>query len=226
MEYITLSAALAAVVLLVFALLKISALSRSGMQAQLIKETKRDLEQQIQVSRQETLQLVQSSVKALGEMLAVNQRGSAEAQDKRLAEMNRQFASMTIQNEHKMEQIRQTMEGRLAALTADNNRQLEQMRHTVDEKLQKTLETRISQSFKLVSERLEQVYKGLGEMDAGQLWETTMDPSRRTLLRVTINDMEMYHETCQTFSILMGDEVEPRKNFILEHAQYISMLDI
>lgn len=71
-----------------------------------------------------------------------------------------------------------------------------------------------------------QRYKGLGEMDAGQLWETTMDPSRRTLLRVTINDMEMYHETCQTFSILMGDEVKPRKNFILEHAQYISMLDI
>lgn len=71
-----------------------------------------------------------------------------------------------------------------------------------------------------------QRYKGLGEMDAGQLWETTMDPSRRTLLRVTINDMEMYNETCQTFSILMGDEVEPRKNFILEHAQYISMLDI
>ena len=71
-----------------------------------------------------------------------------------------------------------------------------------------------------------QRYKGLGEMEAGQLWETTMDPSRRTLLRVTINDMEMYHETCQTFSILMGDEVEPRKNFILEHAQYISMLDI
>ena len=71
-----------------------------------------------------------------------------------------------------------------------------------------------------------QRYKGLGEMDAGQLWETTMDPSRRTLLRVSINDMEMYHETCQTFSIIMGDEVEPRKNFILEHAQYISMLDI
>ena len=71
-----------------------------------------------------------------------------------------------------------------------------------------------------------QRYKGLGEMDAGQLWETTMDPSRRTLLRITINDMEMYHETCQTFSILMGDEVEPRENFILEHAQYISMLDI
>lgn len=164
MEYITLAAALAAVVLLVIALLKIGALSRSGMQAQLIKETKRDLEQQIHVSRQETLQLVQSSVKALGEMLAVNQRGSAEAQDKRLAELNRQFAHMAMQNEQKMEQIRQTMEARLNALTADNNRQLEQMRSTVDEKLQKTLETRISQSFKLVSERLEQVYKGLGEM--------------------------------------------------------------
>lgn len=164
MEYILLAAALAAVVLLVITLVRISALGRSGAQAQLIKETKRDLEQRILDSRQETLQYVQSSVKALGEMIAVNQRGSAEAQDKRLAEMNRQFANMTIQNEQKMEHIRQTMEARLNALTADNNRQLEQMRQTVDEKLQKTLETRISQSFQLVSERLEQVYKGLGEM--------------------------------------------------------------
>ncbi|MCQ4637753.1 DNA recombination protein RmuC [Anaerovorax odorimutans] len=164
MEYITLAAALAAVVLMIFVLLKIGAMGRSGAQAQLIKETKRDLEQQIHASRQETLQLVQSSVKALGEMISVNQRGSAESQDKRLAEMNRQFANMTMQNEQKMEHIRQTMEARLNALTADNNRQLEQMRDTVDEKLQKTLEARISQSFKLVSERLEQVYKGLGEM--------------------------------------------------------------
>ncbi len=56
------------------------------------------------------------------------------------------------------------MESRIAALTEDNNKQLEQMRMTVDEKLQKTLEDRISKSFNLVSERLEQVYKGLGEM--------------------------------------------------------------
>ena len=56
------------------------------------------------------------------------------------------------------------MERKITDLTSDNNKQLEQMRQTVDEKLQKTLEDRIGQSFKLVSERLEQVYKGLGEM--------------------------------------------------------------
>lgn len=71
-----------------------------------------------------------------------------------------------------------------------------------------------------------QRYKGLGEMDAEQLWETTMDPAQRILLRVTIGDMDMYSETSRTFSILMGDDVEPRRDFILEHAQYTSMLDI
>ena len=71
---------------------------------------------------------------------------------------------MAMQNEQKLEQMRQTMEKRLEVLREDNSKQLEEMRATVDEKLQKTLDARISQSFKLVSERLEQVYKGLGEM--------------------------------------------------------------
>jgi DNA recombination protein RmuC len=71
---------------------------------------------------------------------------------------------MAVENEQKLENIRNTMEKKISDLTTDNNKQLEQMRQTVDEKLQKTLEDRISQSFKLVSERLEQVYKGLGEM--------------------------------------------------------------
>lgn len=71
-----------------------------------------------------------------------------------------------------------------------------------------------------------QRYKGLGEMDAEQLWETTMDPMRRTLLRVTVDDMDVCSETSRAFSVLMGDEVEPRKNFILDNAQYTSMLDI
>ena len=78
--------------------------------------------------------------------------------------MDQQFAHTSMQNEQKLENIRKTMENSLRSLTEDNNKQLEMMRNTVDEKLQKTLEDRISQSFKLVSERLEQVYKGLGEM--------------------------------------------------------------
>ena len=76
----------------------------------------------------------------------------------------KQFSEMTMQNEQKLENIRKTMESRITALTEDNNKQLEIIRNTVDEKLQKTLEDRITQSFKLVSERLEQVHKGLGEM--------------------------------------------------------------
>ena len=72
---------------------------------------------------------------------------------------------MAIENEQKLENIRPDHgEKNREILTADNNRQLEQMRMTVDEKLQETLNTRISESFKVVSERLEQVYKGLGEM--------------------------------------------------------------
>ena len=84
--------------------------------------------------------------------------------DSRLMDMNARISSMAVENEQKLENIRQTMEKRIGDLTADNNRQLDQMRQTVDEKLQKTLDDRISQSFTAVNERLEQVYKGLGEM--------------------------------------------------------------
>jgi len=135
-----------------------------------------------------TLQYIQSSFNSLGEMLAGSQRQSTEIQDKRLQELNIQLTQKNemlqktvndmltqvearlktnaMENEQKLEHIRATMENRIAAMQEDNGKKLDEMRATVDEKLQKTLEDRISKSFQLVSERLEQVYKGLGEMQS------------------------------------------------------------
>lgn len=109
--------------------------------------------------RQEVSHSIQHSVSSLGQMIGDNQQHAADQQERR-------FRTFETTNEQKLEQIRETMERRLSQMQSDNNERLEQMRQVVDEKLQKTLESKMTESFRLVSERLEQVYKGLGEMQS------------------------------------------------------------
>ena len=117
----------------------------------------------------------QTGIKNLGELLLASQKNTDEMQLGKLGEMTKALSASLSQmeerlktfealNEQKLENMRETMEKRLTAIQTDSNKRLDDMRQTVDEKLQKTLEEKMSQSFKIVSERLEQVYKGLGEM--------------------------------------------------------------
>lgn len=123
-----------------------------------------EIRKEVKDSRVETIQYINSAFGSFGDMVAGNQKEAMQMQDRRLAELSARFAHMSLENEQKLENIRTTVSGKIGELTADNNKQLTLMRQTVDEKLQKTLEDRIGQSFQLVSQRLEQVYKGLGEM--------------------------------------------------------------
>ena len=97
-------------------------------------------------------------------MLSQNQMESIDMQSRRLSELNKQFTGTSMDIEQRLENIRLSMENKITMMTEENNRQLSEMRNTVDEKLQKTLEDRIGRSFRQVSDTLEQVTRGLGEM--------------------------------------------------------------
>lgn len=127
-----------------------------------------DLNRTLSDLRRELNETVQSSVSHLGRMIMEQQRTSdaqGETRFKTFEQGNEQrLKSFEFNNEQKLEAIRQTVERRLVTIQTDNTQKLDEIRNIVDEKLQKTLEAKVAQSFQLVNERLEQVYKGLGEM--------------------------------------------------------------
>src|SRR5690348_281133 len=102
--------------------------------------------------------------RALREEQRAGRTELAETLDRMGGQLRLSLSALTADNEKRLGEVRSTLDAQLKALQADNPAQLEEMRATVDEKLQATLETRLSSSFKLISERLEAVQRGLGEM--------------------------------------------------------------
>ncbi len=125
-----------------------------------ISQSRQEMSTNAQRARAELSQTLQAVSDSLLRRLTEN----AGMQKDQLDSFGRQLAHLTQLNEDKLETMRKTIENRLYALQQENNIKLEQMRATVDEKLHSTLEKRLGESFKQVSDRLEQVYKGLGEM--------------------------------------------------------------
>lgn len=119
------------------------------------ERTERSVREEFTRNRDESTRMAQRSREELGATL----KGVGDT-------LHQQLTSLMQMNDQRLERMREGLETRLKLLQEDNARQLEQMRTTVDEKLQGTLEKRLGESFRLVSERLEQVYKGLGEMQA------------------------------------------------------------
>ena len=107
-----------------------------------------------------------NSIKNMADIITEGQRSSNEYQLKQLGLLEKRVENLSNSNETRLENIRETVEKRLEYLQNDNNLKLDQMRTIVDEKLQKTIDEKMTRSFALVNERLEQVYKGLGEMQS------------------------------------------------------------
>ena len=147
METILLIIGIVAVILLAVLIVLILIQNNKRVDEQyLARQISTDISRQQSELRQELSAQTQNSISAMGGMLENRLQGFAAS------------------NSRELEGIRETVEKRLNYIQADNNRQLEEMRNTVDEKLHKSLEEKLNNSFSLVSQRLEQVYKGLGEM--------------------------------------------------------------
>ena len=146
MDYIIIGLLAVIAVLLIAVLAKTSAKKDDTAMNEQLERLSRDLREEVRQSRKESSETTQQAVQNMSQVL-----------------LTAQTSANTTINEN-LESIRRAMVTQLSGIREENNRQLEQMRQTVDEKLQTTLNDRITQSFQLVNQRLEQVYAGLGEM--------------------------------------------------------------
>ena len=155
--------------------------------------------------RQELSSSTQMSVKNLGDMIAASQNAYAISQSKSLAQLEERLKTFSLTNEQQLDNIRHSVENRLNYIQEDNNKKLEEMRKTVDERLQQSIEEKMNRSFSLVNERLEQVYKGLGEMQS---------------LAVSVGDLKKVLSNVKTRGILGEIQLSAILSEILSPEQY------
>lgn len=125
---------------------------------------RQELDNQQRQQRQELSSALQSNFSTMTNIIVENQKNSIQNQTGQLISMEERLKTFSVENEQKLSQIRDTVEKRLDIIQSENNRKLDEMRTIVTEKLNKAVNERMTESFKLVNDRLEQVYKGLGEM--------------------------------------------------------------
>ncbi|NMC68227.1 MAG: DNA recombination protein RmuC [Spirochaetales bacterium] len=127
-------------------------------------EKMKNIQEQLDKSAKENRVELTNSLKSFEDKFTQNVKDFNDLQKQKFDDLINKQESIKKEIEEKLKEIRETVEGKLKSIQDDNNKKLEEMRKTVDEKLQETVEKRFNESFKLISERLEQVHKGLGEM--------------------------------------------------------------
>lgn len=144
---------------------KLDAMNHSVLQQQAAqREMLQSLSALLSSNQQQISELQSRKFSEISQSLSEKQNTLNTAMANQFSVLENRLKTFESGNEQKLENMRQTIEKQLTSIQQDNNRRLDEMRQTVDEKLQKTLEDKMTQSFQLVNDRLEQVYKGLGEM--------------------------------------------------------------
>ncbi|MEE1124975.1 MAG: DNA recombination protein RmuC [Acutalibacteraceae bacterium] len=161
------------IILIILAVLNLLALIKQGRRDSetnsdeiiaLNNQLKEYISEQNRNNRIEINTTLTNSIRNMADIITDSQKASNNNQLQQLSSLEKRMENLSNSNEMRLDKIRETVESRLEYLQSDNNKKLDQMRVIVDEKLQKTIDDKMTRSFALVNERLEQVYKGLGEM--------------------------------------------------------------
>ncbi|WP_449074106.1 DNA recombination protein RmuC [Ruminococcus sp.] len=194
-----------AVVMLGFVILNQLKKASDNSNSEEFKRLEQTIRNEQSALRQELTSSTQMSVKNLGDMIAASQNAYAISQSKSLAQLEERLKTFSLTNEQQLDNIRHSVENRLNYIQEDNNKKLEEMRKTVDERLQQSIEEKMNRSFSLVNERLEQVYKGLGEMQS---------------LAVGVGDLKKVLSNVKTRGILGEIQLSAILSEILSPEQY------